>query len=100
MQTNFNFADRRTIIAYDLEKNDVTAKQICEKSNGQLRTYIDFNGGARYELPNTTILSFQNNAEEAKKSFIEAFNKTDSKSKIKILFSIVVSNKDACIENN
>ena len=88
----------KTIIAYDLSNNDVSASTIASQSN-HLYTTISV-GNETYNLPNTTLRSDLETAETAETEFRSAFSKTGSKARITRLFTVEVFEKNGYIENN
>lgn len=96
--TNFNFNGTESIISYDLEDNDVSAQEIADARDGKLKTYIPMSAGKQYHLPNTTLYCSLGR-DNAKTTFISAFNATYSESKISRLFITEVGSKIAYIQD-
>ncbi len=94
----FTFTGTKTIITYDLTKNDVSAATIASQSN-KLDPRISISG-INYNLPNTTLGSTLETKEKAEAEFRSAFAKTNSEAKIARLFVIEVVGKGGYIENN
>lgn len=96
--TNFKFSKNESIINYDLTSNDVSAQEIANASNGVLKTYIPMKGGIKYCLPNTTLYCTLSR-DNAKSTFISAFNLTGSRAYINRLFITEVNDQIAYIED-
>lgn len=96
--TAFSFEGTKTIIMYDLSRNDVSASTIAAKSSN-LYTSVKVNDNS-YNLPNTTLGSGLEKKEDAEKEFKTAFSKTESKSTISRLFVIEVYKENGYIEND
>lgn len=77
-KTNFTWGKPRTLITYDLSNNEVSASEIAKASGGLLHTYVTIEKDShKYMLPNTT-LCFAGSKEQAKTTFINAFNNAKS----------------------
>ena len=103
--TNVNLTSTRTIITYDLENNDISAKEIAEASKGVFDTLILMNDGKVFNLPNTTLHTTLYTKDIAIQQFRIAFSlaknkKIFSKAKIKNIFACDVFGKNGFIENN
>lgn len=77
-KTNFTWGKPRTLITYDLSNNEVSASEIAKASNNLLHTYVIMEKDThQYALPNTTLW-FSGSKEQAKTTFINAFNNAKS----------------------
>lgn len=99
---NFSWGNPKTLITYDLSDNDVSASAIADASNGVLHTYVTMNDDShKYLLPNTTLW-YSGSRDQAKSTFIAAFNKAKSAysfCKINRLLITEVGGKSTYIED-
>lgn len=101
-KTNFTWGTPKTLITYDLSDNRVSAAEIADASNGVLHTYVTMtDDNHKYLLPNTTLW-YSGSRDQAKSTFIAAFNKAKpaySSCKINRLLVTEVGSKFAYIED-
>lgn len=99
---NFIWHNHGILITYDLSNNDISASQIANASNGNLFTCITFNSNnQKYQLPNTTLW-FSGSKEQARDTFLKAFNTAKSyysSCSINKILIIDVGSKSSYIEN-
>lgn len=99
---NFTWGIPNTLITYDLSDNDVSASKIADASNGVLHTYVTItDDNHKYLLPNTTLW-YSGSKEQAKSTFIAAFNKAKqsySSCTINRLLITEVGSKSSFIED-
>ena len=95
MDTNFKLSEVRSLIIYDLEPNDVSAKDIATKSK-VLFARIKFSEEEIYNFP-STVLKANLPRDEAKKEFYRALNETGSKAKVSRLLICEIKDKNGYI---
>lgn len=103
--TKFTFGNGSTIVTYDLQNNDITAKEISDASNGKFKTYIQLQNGNKYNLPNTTLWDTASSSiDDTITAFGQAFrkakaNKIGAKSVISRVLVLDVSKTHAYMED-